>query len=645
MVDGDLARAVARAQSAGPLPVLESWTVPGHPLVAPIPYVPGLAEYADMVREEILRRSERSFVVAVDLPHGLEREVLNAARKLPAPSLVLDQLHRGIPVLPSSAPIEAVRSFFDFGHDIRFIDASLPVSGAMNEYIHFVRSCQQFGLDRVLSDLPGFGVNPEELFRGWVESGAGSRPGLRFPHCPEACLQPEEGEFDEATASPYLRTRLACMAAKVRELEQIGIEILLVCDVRLLPGILYYLDHGTGPVDDGFVVPATTIPLLEADVVRVAQEVPFYAYLYDVFRDLGVDRRSWLEHLVREAYGDGEPAGRLADLVSYAERIALFHGDTAPGLLEMVLSALTVCDDDFAVQLLDRAISYPPAEDHRQSSVPSRVLQLFVEFDTPRRLDPRLTIYDFNFVPVLGLGVTIRRAGEILRDHREATERRRGGRRSGSFYHRWMRTPESIAAEEEFTRYLLARFPPPLSETDYSVVEYQSSLEAGIDIRESLRKSHLGQVFVRVPEPGGSQAYVFDYRGFRSRESGGGTLRASGLSAFFFDRSYDWAGLGATNGMHYDTAMLVMFTELPVPVTGIFSRLESGDPLGSAVSLALEHCDRAMVFTDQPEDLGRARFQDGRLVRHPLKAISAPVFEKMAAFDIAYYRIEDTRGD
>ena len=120
---------------------------------------------------------------------------------------------------------------------------------------------------------------------------------------------------------------------------------------------------------------------------------------------------------------------------------------------------------------------------------------------------------------------------------------------------------------------------------------------------------------------------------------------AGGLSPFFFDRYLEWAGLGVENRMHYDSAILAMFTTLAAPVTEFFSTLDSGNPLPSAVSLGLRHGGRVIVFTDRPEELESSVMKSGRVTRRPLGAIPIPVLDRMAAFDIHSYRHEDTRGD
>ena len=644
----------------GPHPALHSWGVPEHPLISPLPYYPGLAEYAGLVRREVLRRQDRSFAIAVDLPQGLERTVLDAVKRLPSPSLIIDRLSRGIPVLPSSAPIEAVRSYLEFGFDLRFIDASLPVTGSMGDYQAFISACRRFGLERVLRDPRGYGVHPDELFHSRLAPAQLQASQPHFPHSPDVFLRRGSVPYDEATASPYLHTRLAYMAQKVRELEETGIEVLLVCDARSMNGILHHLDRAPEPIDDTFVVPTRTVPLREVDVCRVTEEVPFCAYLSEVYRGLPVDRRAWLQHLVREASDGEEGCSRLLDAGAFAEKVALMHADSSPDLPQLLVAATTVCGDGYALNLLNLALSYPPAKEpprlgtsHARWPVLNELVSCSIQAGY---LERSIEVLDSYFIPVQGYHLKARPWRMVLKGRRRDSrleDRLINGDRRPRIYNRWRRTPASYRAEREFTQYVLSRFPPgSTSDRDWHPVEYHTSLELGVDLRECLRNRHLDRVYVRSPDAGGDACYVFDYRGYVSRGSAGAPRQKTVmpaedgcLSPFFFDRYLEWAGLGVENRMHYDSAILAMFTTLAAPVTGFFSTLDRGNPLSSAVSLGLRHGGRVIVFTDRPEELESSVMKSGRVTRRPLGAIPIPVLDRMAAFDIHSYRHEDTRGD
>jgi hypothetical protein len=125
-----------------------------------LPYVPGIAEYAAQVRKEILERKDSDFILAIDLPHGLENEVMTAVKTLPKVSVIVDKLLRGIPIIPTSAPIEAVRSFQDSGIEMQFIDTSLPVTGNLDDYRYFTDQCRLSGVETVLKNAEYYGISP-----------------------------------------------------------------------------------------------------------------------------------------------------------------------------------------------------------------------------------------------------------------------------------------------------------------------------------------------------------------------------------------------------------------------------------------------------------------------------------------------------
>jgi len=123
-----------------------------------IPYIPGIAEYAALVREELNKRKDSDFLIAVDLPHGLESQVVTATKSLPQVSVIVDQLFRGIPIIPTSAPIEAVRSFGETGTDVRFIDTTLPVTGNLDDYRYFIDQCRLSGVGEVIKNAKSHGI-------------------------------------------------------------------------------------------------------------------------------------------------------------------------------------------------------------------------------------------------------------------------------------------------------------------------------------------------------------------------------------------------------------------------------------------------------------------------------------------------------
>ena len=152
-----------------------------------IPYIPGYAEYAARVRDEILKRKGSDFIIAVDLPRGLESQVIEATKKLPEASVIVDRLNRGIPILPTSAPIEAVRSYLEYGTDLQFIDTSLPVIGNMDDYQLFANSCILHGIEEVLQKPEQFGIPEKDITKSWISSLADMNYTAPFVHSSIHC--------------------------------------------------------------------------------------------------------------------------------------------------------------------------------------------------------------------------------------------------------------------------------------------------------------------------------------------------------------------------------------------------------------------------------------------------------------------------
>ena len=606
-----------------------------------LPYVPGIAEYAAQVRKEILERKDSDFILAIDLPHGLENEVMTAVKTLPKVSVIVDKLLRGIPIIPTSAPIEAVRSFQDSGIEMRFIDTSLPVTGNLDDYRYFTDQCRLSGVESVLKNAEYFGISPKDILRSWVESLQGNKNPAGFNHIPQLAFNQMQ-KFEDRI-SPYLQTRLQYMALQLKELLLQDIDVLLVSSVSHVTGILHFLDAQLEPVDDRFIVPSRICALSEEDIFKISPEIPFFMYLYELYRDTPVEREKWISHVYCGTDRKEIPVDTIRVTQQFGYNLALTDKEFYPDIYNLVAAAKYCVDDEYAVRVFEKLKSYPPNEKISSECIVK-------------------DLHDYNFMP-LGNRRSLTLKVSTIRDSWEKRKiRDKIFRKSRTMcYSRWARTPLSLQAELDFMKYMKTRFTAlQESSDDYCVQEFSTGFYDGIDIRETIRNKPFHKIYVRYPAVENCVCYVIDYRsaGIPVREKDPSADKKSGSvqvsldnrtrfcqSKIFFDKNYPWVGLSSYSGKHYVNGVMVAFAGVNKDSIPMMDDLNYSHPLESAVKLGIKHAKQVFVFTDSHEAAGLAGKDKKRVQVLPCAAIPPVIYEKMREFDIAYYRHDDKRGD
>jgi len=602
---------------------MEKSDLPGN--LSVIPYVPSLAEYAARVRKEILNRKETNFIIAVDLPAGLEKSVMQAAKLLPEVSLVVDPIKRAIPIIPTSAPVEAVRSYLEYGLDIRFIDASLPVIGNMDEYHYFVNLCRQYGTKKVLDDPESLGISKKDIEKSWKDMMSYGRGIQAFSHLPDACTI--EKSTDQKT-STYRHTRRQHMAARLQELLKEGTEVLLVITLSEWNDVKELLCTPQPSIDSSIVLPAKIAMIRERDVPTITNEIPYVMYLYEIYRDTEVGREEWLHTILEGTDFKKLSVDAVKSTADYSCRVALANHEIYPDLYNLVSAAGYIAGDEYAKSVFELAISYPPAKD---------------------------TLSDYGLQPVWDYNFDLLENEDFLALLKSIIGGGWGigpGRNGGiipiktNFYNRWTRTDESYQAEREFMRYMTSRFTTSTSSSDtYEPHEYVCGFGDGIDIRETIRNRHVGKLFIREATQQNIPTYVFDYRNKNQESPDSAEKNAMYFDHIFLDMYHPWIGVTSNQGKHYISGVMVVFSHLDFSPTRIFTDIRSSDPLASAVDIALKYSRSVFVFTDKPGDINMAKLDHSRVKLIPCNAIPRQVREKMSSFDISHYRHDDRPGD
>jgi len=577
-----------------------------HPELTFIPYVKGIAEHAARVRKVLHEREERDFILAIDLPHGLEYPLLKAVKRLPRISLLVDKLWRAVPVIPTCGSIEAVRTYLKTGVDFEFIDTSLPICGKFEEWRRFSEYCREFGQKEVITKAREYGVNMNELLFG---SGC-ERPHAPLPHFMhvpgESCEQLTH-QYSPAD-SPYMEARQRFMAMRLQALQkERGMDIVAVCDVRNLAAVKSYLHEPSPEFDDSFIFDTVTCRVREQDIIKISPEIPFFIHHYEIFRDQEWSREHWLQELLTGM----EPAPECLttrEIYRYSRKLALTDGQLYPDLYNLLAAAKYVAGDSFALRLLERASSYPGADQDSNCE-----MRFYCDYNLNPLGDAR----------VLELKDDLGRTPPWQHDNqRGGVKKRRNSPPPGVFH--FARTPESLQGENHFMRYLKHRFPYLLPNDEFRVEEFSCGLKDGIDERETLRHTFQDRIYVKEREYENTAVYVVDFGD------------PPGSWSAYFDTTYQL--VGAARSQDATTHTWVSFTAFlkpPRPMEELLSEVDLTNPRASCLDLALEYSHHVFLFTDTEKKPLTTNERSPNVQVFDIKAIPWHLREGMRWFHVA----------
>lgn len=568
-----------------------------------IPYIRGISEHASVVRRALREQERDNFILAVDLPRGLETRILQAVKKLPRIHVIVDTLGRAVPILPTCGSIEAVRTFLETGADMEFIDTSLPICGQFEEWRRFSEYCREFGQDDVIARAEEYGIDLQGLLDG--RDGRGSPPPPHFQHLTGASVrsvmnQSHPGDF------PYLEARQRFMAMRLQALKKQGMTILAVCDVHNIAAVQQYLAEPSPTFDDTFRFDTVTCRVKEDDIIRISPEIPFFMHHYEIFRDQEWSREHWLQELLIGM----EPAPDILqaqDILKYSRNLALTDGQIYPGLYNLLAAAKYCAGDAVAIRLMEQAASYPGAD--RDSNC---IIRFFSDYNLNPLGDARVLELKDDLSRS-----TAWRAG----NPRGRITARRRQQSLGVF--RFTRTPESLQHERQFMHHLGNRFRNFQPRDEFRIEEFSCGLKDGIDARETLRRFAEDRIYVRDQTYENTAAYVVDF----------GEIPTWSV---YFDTQYHM--VGAARRRDAGTHTWVCFTAFlrpPVPMVQLLNDVDLMHPRESCLQIALEHADRVFLFTDtQKRPLTAAERSPGVQVLD-IRALPEHLREAMRCFHVA----------
>ena len=455
----------------GPRPTADDFLRIG-PRVRALPIIHGSGDFAIRVREELLARSYDC--LAVPLPPSFQDDVEEAIERLPAISVVTrldadpddtssEVGFSYVPIDPCQGVIAGLRVALGERIARAFIDIETPRFEARQGVFP-----DPYALKR---------VSPEGFAAALLPA-----------------IPPPEANSQHAD-------RIVGMAARLRELEAKHRSILFVCSLLDWPWVRDAYQRRLEPNDAvTFYSPVQTFGVDPQTLLFVLGELPFLTALYERGRreltpddNLSVDgvKEMVLEARDRLRARQPEIARRITPhLLSvyfrYVRNLSLIDRRLTPDLYALVVAAKQTAGDDFALMLAETARDYPD----------------------PESPGPRLKMgIDRAEVPDWGLARMVSRLpGQALAWRNCELRPRPKPREQSLWKQQWdpygmCSWPPEDDRIESFHRHVRDQAKAVLGADLARSEKFTTSVMDGIDIRETLRNWHTGDLYVKIVPP------------------------------------------------------------------------------------------------------------------------------------------------
>lgn len=444
-----------------------------------LPVVHGSGDFAIEVRRVLL---EESFdCVAVPLPPSFQRDVEQGVSHLPNVTIVTqmetDDFQTGWS--PDQPAPEKIASYVP-------IDPCQPVIAAIRLAIQERLSCAYIDLEVESFEVQaGVLPDPYSLKRVAPEQFAAAvLPSLRSPQ------------------SQQHQQRIAWMASQLRELEKRHQSILLVCSVLDWPWIREaYRAAAKVDFEHADVYETDLYKVAKETLIFLLGELPYISSLYEQARftldddeNLSVDGVKELVLTAREKYRvEHGHRGRkisphlLKTLLKYVRNLSLIERRLTPDLYTLIMAAKQIAGDMYAVSLAEVAREY-----QFNDWLPYGEVKMSID---------RAQLPDGDIVSLknrLAGHPTSWRSCELRTKPPEIDQQQWAMKWNPHSQCSW--PPEDVAIER-FRTHVKDRALSLMGNDLAKVEKFTSSIKDGIDIRETLRNWHTGELYVKENPP------------------------------------------------------------------------------------------------------------------------------------------------
>ena len=446
------------------------------PRITLLPVIHGSGDFAFEVRRRML--AEKFDCLAVPLPASFAEDVERALDFLPRPTMVLQ---RDRPTFSTNE-----RDDGEPGASYVPIDPCQPVIAAL-------RLAREERIPRVFIDLESNGFEPYgavlpdpfALKNVSLEKFAAAMlPGIARP------------------ASEQRIARIQFMAAELRRLERKHRAILMVCSVLDWPWLREAYQQPAEELPEQDDVEATDIYEVDPQTLLfMLGELPYITGLYERARaELEDDERLSIDGVkelllsARDAYkADFKTRARkitphhLRTMLKYVRNLTLIDGRLTPDLYTLVTAAKQTAGDQFALHVAQTAREYP-----YDNPTPFAVIKTGI--DRGRLEDGEA----FELVSRLPGPPVVWRSLELKRKP-DLPEREKWQMRWNPYSQcSW---PPEDQAIENFRSHVLQKAMSILGADLARTEKFTTSIQDGIDIRDTLRHWYDGEIYVKVMPP------------------------------------------------------------------------------------------------------------------------------------------------
>lgn len=595
------------------------------PRIRVLPIIHGSGDFAIRVREELLAREYDC--LAVPLPPSFQDEVEEAVECLPGISVVVqpdvdrDDAETGfsyVPIDPCQGVIAGLRTAIGERMERAFIDMETPRFQAITGIFPDPYALKQ--------------VSPEQFTAALLPAIPPPQPG-------------------QHTA------RIAWMAQRLHELESHHRLILLVCSLLDWPWIRdAYHRRVERPESEPFFAPLARYTVDPQTLLFVLGELPFITGLYERGRreltpddNLSVDGVKEMVLEARQRLGKENP--RIAQRITpqllsiffrYVRNLSLIERRLTPDLYSLVLAAKQTAGDDFALAIAETARTYPYSEPPGDDASSGEDFLDVLRMGVNRAEVPGCgTAFMVSRLPGPAL---FWRTCELRPRPVEREQRRWRQKWDPLGMCSWPPEDDRI---ESFHRHVCDQAKAILGSDLARVEKFTTSVRDGIDIRETLRNWHTGDLYVRVLPPGRGaiEAVVFlfdlpaDPQVYTHRATWFAEHTEESTLAFYAtDPMKNMVGPGIAQA-EYGGA-LFLYPPRAIPEIWTDPRLQFADTLEERLLAAafLHSKDRhvAVVSPGLPRSSWRrlARRYGRKIIHLPLKRFGGQLLERLRTFHV-----------
>lgn len=454
------------------------------PRITVLPVIHGSGDFSIEVRRVML--SHRFDCVAVPLPPSFQENVERAIENLPAISVVMQEETPQFGIVPWSGSDD------DDDDDDERVFSYVPVDPCQ-PVIAALRIAMQERIPRAFIDL---------------ETAEFVSLPVVLPD-PYAVKQVRADKFAAALlpALPRLQDgqpqdRVVAMANRLRELEGRFESVLLVCSIMDWPWIKdAYADRLPQDVEDEPVEECLLCSAESASLLFLLGELPFITGLYERARaeldddeNLSVDGIKEMLLSTRQQYENTfrRRARRitpkmLAIYFRYVRNLSLIERRMTPDLYTLVTAAQQIAGDEFAIELAETARDYPYTRELPYGSLKMGIGEARLPDGDIVEMKSRLPGHPVSW-----------RTCEL--------KPRPGDKDKRTWETRWNPFQQCSWPAEDVA---IEKFRTHVKDAALNIIgadlarheKFTTSLKDGLDIRETLRNWHTGDLFVKVFPP------------------------------------------------------------------------------------------------------------------------------------------------